>query len=372
MGDGQNTEQQVIDELIYLCTCAVNGSVPDAERVARMDLEALFRAAERQMLTAVVAYALETAGVCDHAFTQAKAMAIRKMVIMDDEMAKVLARLEAAGIWYMPLKGAVLKNLYPAYGIRQMGDRDILVDADRAKDVRTIMEKLGFSVEEYGKVHHDCYVKLPLSIFEMHRQLCDAMPGKQITDYYADVKKRLLKDADNAQGWHFSPEDFYLYMVVHEHKHYSADGTGLRSLLDTYVYLKNVELDYGYIAAEAEKLGVAEFEKVNRELALRLFGGEPLTEYDQRMLQRFVESGTYGNVECFAEKQLADKGRKGYFLSRLTLPYPVMQEHYPVLRKLPVLYPFCWAHRLIHALIFKNAKVMHQLKAGLKWKDENM
>ncbi len=203
------------------------------------------------------------------------------MVIVDNEMARVLECLEAAGIWYMPLKGAVLKDLYPAYGIRQMGDRDILIDPDRAEDVRKIMESLDFTTEEYGKVHHDCYIKLPVSHFEMHRQLCDAMPGKQITEYYADVKSRLLKDEGNAYGWHFSPEDFYLYMVVHENKHYSSNGTGLRSLLDTYVYLKNVELDFEYVDAEAKKLGVAEFEKANRELAMHLFGGEMLTENDR-------------------------------------------------------------------------------------------
>ena len=32
-------------------------------------------------------------------------------------------------------------------------------------------------------------------------------------------------------------------MIVHEYKHYSGGGTGLRSLLDTYVYLRKVPLD---------------------------------------------------------------------------------------------------------------------------------
>ena len=91
------------------------------------------------MLTAVAAYALETAGIRDAALERVRTKAIRKMAIMDAEQAKVLAQLEDAGIWYMPLKGAVLKDLYPAYGIRQMGDRDILIDPDRAEDVREIM-----------------------------------------------------------------------------------------------------------------------------------------------------------------------------------------------------------------------------------------
>ena len=57
----------------------------------------------------------------------------------------------------MPMKGAVLKNLYPAYGIREMADRDILIDAGKAESVRDIMKELGFSVEEFNKIYHDCY-----------------------------------------------------------------------------------------------------------------------------------------------------------------------------------------------------------------------
>ena len=366
----QKAEKQVIYDLVYLCGCTVNGDMPDAERVAKMDLAALYQTAERHMLAAVAAHALESAGLHDPAFTQAKAMAIRKMVIVDNEMTKVLERLEAAGIWYMPLKGAVLKDMYPAYGIRQMSDRDILIDAERATDVKEIMEKLGFSTERFGEHFHDCYMKLPVSNFEMHRRLSDAKEGKRISGYYAEKKNHLLKDNENAFGRHFSSEDFYLYMVVHEYKHYTNDGTGLRSLLDTYIYLKNVELDYEYVVTEAEKLGIAEFEKANRELAIHLFKGEQLTESERKMLERFAISGTYVKTELYAENLLALKGRRDYFLSRLTLPYPVMQGTYPVLKRFPVLYPLCWAHRLVHALIYKNDKVKQQLRAGLSWKGE--
>ena len=55
---------------------------------------------------------------------------------------------------------------------------------------------------------------------------------------------------------------FYLYVTVHEYKHYAGGGTGLRSLLDAYVSLRRHGdgMDMAYIAAEAEKLGIAEFD----------------------------------------------------------------------------------------------------------------
>ena len=46
----------------------------------------------------------------------------------------------------------------------------------------------------------------------------------------------------------------------------------------------------------------------------------------------------------------------------MTLPYDKMKQLYPAL------YPFCWAHRLIHAFFFKHKVFMYQLKAVLTWK----
>lgn len=365
----RKTEQQAAEDMIYLCGCAVNSVVPDVDRINAMDLAALYRVTDRHMLAAAVGVALESAGIKDTAFSVALAKAIRKTAIVDNEAEKLLARLEDAGIWYMPLKGALLKDLYPAYGMREMSDRDILFDAGRAEEVRDIMLSLGYWVEDYDHEHHDCYFKAPVTRFEMHRRLFSRWRSEAQYDYYTDVKTRLLKDDENEQGWHFSPEDYYVYMIAHEFKHYSLRGTGVRSLLDTYVYLKNTDLNLDYVTAEMEKMGISEFETANRGLALHLFGGEKLTDNDRKMLEYTLASGVYGNEENRAENTLREKGRAGYYLSRLTIPYERMLELYPVLRKAPVLYPFVWTYRLVHALLFKNKKVLYQLRAGLAWKE---
>ena len=352
------------EDVVYLAACMVNGNKPDAERVRRMDLELLYKAANWHLLTAVTAYALEAAGVRDEAFTQAKSKAIRKNILLDTERARVLGALDEAGIWYMPLKGSVLKELYPALGMRQMADNDILFDADRAKEVRAVMETLGFRAEHFGIGIHDCYYKEPVYNFEMHRALFGEVHEEALRDYYRDMKGRLLKDKGNACGWHFSDEDFYIYMIAHEYKHYSKSGTGLRSLLDAYVYVskKGEALNWSYIAGELEKLDITDFEAQNRSLALHLFDGEALTETETEMLEYVLSSGTYGTFENYARNQIATKGRCGYFLSRLFPPLYKMKMLYPILRPLPILLPICWLMRLVTAVITKPQKVWYQLK----------
>ena len=349
--------------MIYLVSCAVHQTVPDAARVRDMNLEEVYRTADSQLLAAAAASALEAAGINDPAFRQARAKAIRKTALMDAEMQALFNRLDGAGIWYMPLKGTVVKDYYPVYGMRQMADRDILIDAGRATDVRRIMEELGFTTQSFGTGNHDVYFKEPVCNFEIHRSLFGHVHDPKLRAYYQNVDERLIPCA--GQERRFSPEDLYVYVIAHEYKHYVAGGSGLKSVLDTYVLLRKEALDMRYVAAETEKLGVRSFEERNRSLALHLFDGAALTEEDQKMLAYILASGTYGTMEHFVENGIAEKGRWKFFLSRLSLPREVMASMYPVLKKAPFLYPFFWTYRLVHALLFRRGTVRYQLKAAL-------
>lgn len=367
------TYRAAIPDVVYLAACAVNNMVPEPERVKEMDLETLYKAADRHMLTGISAMALESAGVRDQAFTQAMGKAIRKVAAFDVERAAILEELEKAGIWYMPLKGSVLKSLYPKIGMRQMADNDILCDPARMSDVRTIMESLGYSTDStFGCSVHDHYSKPPVCNFEMHRALFGSGHDQRMTEYYQDVKSRLILNEGSQYGYHFRDEDFYLYMLAHEYKHYSNSGTGLRSLLDTYVYCirKGKELDWSYIGEETQKLGIAEFEKDNRELAMQLFSGKPLTRQNEEMLDYVLSSGTYGTMKNYINNQIERKGRTGYLLSRTFPPLQSMKMLYPVLEHAPFLLPACWVLRLIQAVITKPGKVRYQLTAAFRHREK--
>lgn len=353
------------ENVVYLAACAVNGDRPDAGRVAGMDLRQLHELAAFHMLTGVVGFALEAAGVEDAEFARDKTAAMRRSTLYIAERTAVLAKLEEAGIWYMPLKGAVLESYYPRLGMRQMADNDILFDSSRRADVREIMTGLGFTTEDYGFWEHDVYFKDPSLSFEMHVGLINSETVRQFDAYYLHVRERLLKDAGNRYGYHFSDEDFYLYLLAHEYKHYTEGGTGLRSLLDTYVWLKRKRdgMDWDYIAREAGKMGIADFEQENRSLAARLFSGETLSESDKKMLDFILSSGTYGTVANRAEGQIREKGRLGFFLSRLTIPKEIMLHDYPILKKAPILYPVMWLWRLVYRFFTHREKFLCELKA---------
>lgn len=215
------------------------------------------------------------------------------------------------------MKGIILKDYYPKFGMREMSDNDILCDDSHMADVRRIMENLGFQCTVYDERVDDTYTKSPIA-FEMHRFLFDERESESFYLYYKNIKEKLLQDDKDEYELHFTPEDFYVYMVAHEYKHYMSGGTGLRSLLDIYVYLNrwNGELDWQYITAELDKLSIKEYERKARTLANAVFSGVTLDEEDREELLYYVTSGTFGTIERKKTNQLAKN------LSGMTASYP--------------------------------------------------
>lgn len=362
-------------DVVYLVSCAVNGKKTDAEKIAAMNLSRVYAAAQHHLLSAAVGMALQSAGIRDAQITQALAKAQRKNALLDADRAALLARLEQENIWYMPLKGSVLKDLYPQYGMRQMADNDILIDADRAEDVKAIMESLGFTTVRFGKSNHDVYHKPPVSNFEIHTALFGPSYEKKVYAYYQDVKSRLIKDEGNHCGWHFTPEDFYVYMTAHEYKHFSAGGTGLRSFLDVYVFWRKFGniLNLPYVEAETEKLGIAAFEKQSRSLSLHLFSDAALTEADRETLEYAISSGTYGTITHRVENKVkklggGTKGKLRYFCSRLVPPMNNLETAHPFVYRHKLLIPFFTIYRLGKGLFFRWKRVFAELKALLRMK----
>ena len=70
-----------IDNVIWLCGCAVNKTHPDSERIANINLGHLYKAAKKHMLTATVAYALRSAGILDKSFEQARSKSVGKLLL---------------------------------------------------------------------------------------------------------------------------------------------------------------------------------------------------------------------------------------------------------------------------------------------------
>ena len=364
-------ERKRFSDLIYLAGCAVNEVQPDRERIKMMDLDAVRDEADRHMLGAAAAFALESAGFRDARTSLVIASAVRKAAVFDRERKIILEKLEEAAVWYLPLKGAVIKDLYPKFGMREMCDHDILVDSVHRADVDKIMLGLGFRKGEIECGIHDTYFKPPCLNFEMHWALFDRSIDPAVADYYENVESHLIKDNSTGYGRHFSPEDLYIFVIVHAYKHYLMAGTGLRTLLDVYLLLKKTAPDLSAVSAELEKINLSEFEKKVRMLAFGLFGGDELPDDAVQMLEYMMDSGVYGTVDNrvgnFIQRSGGGQtGKRRYILNRLFPSMEQIKEGNSFFYRHKILLPLLLPYRIGRAVLKRRKRLFGELKTLIR------
>ena len=378
--DKQHTALLLGKQSAYLAACALHDVVPAVSE--DMNLEALFRFCDFHSITAVVAMALEKAWQTQPAdstimkkWREARDKAIRRNILMNAERERILEHLESIGCWYMPLKGSLLQYDYPKFGMRQMGDNDILIDPELSEQVYGFMLQSGYQCRHHNQGNHDEYSRMPVYNFEIHRALFKPETAPDMASYFRDIHGRSVRDEGNSFGWHLRDEDFYIYMAAHAYNHFRGSGIGIRHLMDVYVYTsRHTRLDWAYVERELESLGALEFDKCCRYLGNILFGqtagyGQPVAEMEE-MLTSFFESGRIGTQEQLLRKAMqkntAQSSRIGYFFKRMFPDRTLLGVMYPSVRKRPWLIPFVWVYRLLRSLVLSPRRVFNEIASFFK------
>ena len=359
--------------LVYLIRCALNDKVPSEKMLKKMNFSNVHTVAETHFLSVMAAYAIESAGIDDERFMQDKLDGIRREILFNIERERLCAEFEKNHIWYVPLKGIIIKELYPHIGMRQMSDNDFLFDESKREQVHDIFVKDGYEAEVYGVTNHDVYKKEPVYNFEMHIALANRNNPKEVRKYYENVTERLVRD----EGFkmRMTDEDFYIYVTAHAYKHYVSRGTGLRTLVDIYL-LRDLysTLDKDYLKKEMKKLGIYEYEKKSRMLAEKIFSGKAVSEEEKEMLNNYIFSSVYGTEDHLIENKFShyNKSIIKYYFSRIFKPMLFVKSEYPFLREHKIFTPFMLVYMFLSRFfntITKNRKnFVSEMKAVFKLK----
>jgi len=349
----QEPFMQTIRAFLYLLACAVNGAVPDESVMAKADFEGLAAISGRHHMDASLYFAMQAYADFGSGQTEAfrahlpkyrdsYAANLKRSILLDAERQKILAHLEESGIWYCPMKGAYINGLYPHAGMRIVSDVDILFDAAAEQQVDAYMQERGYTPGHKEGTNNE-YLKAPLYNIEMHKALISPENNASVYAYYKDVKERLTKDEGNAFGYHFSDEAFYVHSIVNSWKDYSSTGTGVRSLLDNYVFRKSrgQAAVFGAAGQALQETGLEAYEEKLRILSDKLFaqpadpqylawvlegaesgakGGSAkgyLTDAERKFLAEFTDSGIYGNAANIVRHNLERSASGGGKKSKL-------------------------------------------------------
>ena len=362
-----------VHSLVYLAGCVVREEAPDREKLKGIETESLYQLSKQHMMTAAVGMALESCGLTDKRFQIAVLQAQRRLVLLEAAKEHLFAEMDKAGIWHMPLKGAVLKDYYPKFGMREMSDYDILFDSTKAEKVREIMEAAGFETQHYGGKAHDVYIKPPSLHFELHKRLFGPRQGDRIFDYYSGIEQRLEAKENNPLEYRFRQEDFYIFLIAHTYKHYADKGTGLRSLLDVYVSNHKLNLDYAYIDKELKKLGLLRFEKSCRSLAEKLYGRDEPEVVRDEMLDVILNGGVYGSMDNRIKRRLniygaGFWGKLKYLQKRIFIPMSEIKDTYPFIWHHKVLLPLVPLNRIWKAVTIHRKRAKEEISALARYR----
>lgn len=361
-----NSEKQ----LLHLVLCALHDKIPDTKLISSLNYEDLLKISKFHSLTVMTAYALESAGIKNKEINEEKNLVLRNILLLDNERRKICNFFDENHIWYMPLKGVYLKEYYPRTGMRQMCDNDILIDPDGISSTDKWMLERGYSKHEESS-HDISYLKPPCYNYEIHYALVADYHGHSWAEYYSSVKEKLIQKSENSFEYCFTNEDFYIFMCLHEYKHYSSGGTGLRSLIDVYVFLDKFseKLDWEYIREECKKLEIADFEEKSRLLALKLLSSDEIPELNDdeaEMLGFYFNSGVYGTISNKAEQRMNSFNSDSkfvYFFRRIFPPLDVYKRRFPFFYKHRILLPIGWGYRLLRGIFCKKSSIKAEIKA---------
>jgi len=284
-------------------------------------------------------------------------------------MHKLESLFRENGIDYMPLKGMVLKDLYPQSQMRSMGDLDILIRLDQYSSIRKLLLANDF-VEGQETDHELIWYKKPYAQIELHKHLIPSYND----DYYAYFGDgwKLAELTDSPCKYAMSVENEMIYIFTHFAKHYRDGGIGIRHLVDLWVYRRaHPNMDQQHICRELEKLGLKVFYlNVNKTLDACFEDGEE-TEVTTCIVDWVFGSRVYGSPEKSNEAnalRVTKRSRsvthakvKSAWLQMFPVP-AVMRKKYPVLKRAPVLLPVMWVVRWFAAIFHKRENISEQSK----------
>lgn len=345
--EGANAAEAAATELALALIAAAIDPARPLPRATEGELLSAYRLAKRHDLGHLVAHVILREALFPKEspllskLEQVRFTAVYRAERMAHEIGRVKAALRDAKIPHIPLKGAVLRELYPENWMRTSSDFDVLVpkgDFDRAVDA---LVSQGYAAGQRGghdvvlKREGGCPVELHFSLMEDGISGTVSEPLARIWDYAVPV-------AEGAWEHRLDGGAFYYYHTAHMAKHVLHGGCGIRPFLDLWIMRGHMAKD-GALLKEG---GLLPLSLAAESLAdAWFFGGEKTPTL--RRLERFVlAGGVYGTIE---NRVVASKGKKGgrlgYILSRLFLPYATLKEFFPILERHKWLTPLYQAVR---------------------------
>lgn len=277
---------------------------------------------------------------------------------------QLYAAFEENSIDYLPVKGCVLKPLYPNPAMRSMGDADVLIRMEQYDRIKPLMLRLGYT--EMPEYHHELPWNNKALHLELHRYLVPEFLVLEY-DHFSDVWNRSVHTGGTKYA--MMPEDAFVYLFMHYAKHYRGGGIGIRQLLDLWVWQRTYpQMDMALVRKQLDSLHLLVFFENTSKMLDCWFAEKAYGEKEQYMTDYIFSSGCWGQTD----RRIASQGllkvrqagsmRSARFVFVLEKVFPsakTLSKQYPVLKKAPWLLPVMWPVRWVSTVLFRRQNIRH-------------
>ena len=318
------------------------------------NLTELYRLSKKHDMAHIVAYGLKENGLIDFntelwtkCYKKQYSLAQFRVTNLQYEYEKVCQVLECVGIDYIPLKGAVLRKLYPEPWMRVSTDIDILVKPEDLQSAEQhLIKELNYTLEkgDEGYSHHD-HLKTPSGFtIELHFILSEK--NTKATPYLNKVWEKATLIIKNKHMYKLDDDMFYFYHVFHASVHFKSGGCGFRTILDTWIINSKLGIDSEENNEMLAGAGLLKFATQLEKIAKKWFdnSSETINPY----IESFIfNGGLYGGTNKIVTEQAKTEGNSlKYYIKRIFPEYSFLCLRYKGLRGKPLLLPIYWVIRI--------------------------
>ncbi len=364
------------EQLLIALLRAVLSGEPFTKPLDFADFKAVYKLAAKHDLGHLAYHAAEQGGVlptpvddAERAFLEKAAASVMsaqyRYVKLEAELAHIGEVFEREGIPYIPLKGAVLRVLYPESWMRTSCDIDVLVreeDLDRAADA---LVAEGFTTDGVRN-YHDMSLFCDGVHLELHHNILERVPQMDA------VLDTVWEHTVSKGCYHVEKPAFFLFHhIAHMAYHFLGGGCGVRTVMDLWLLLGNSRCSSAEVLALCEQGGLSVFAEQLCALAAVWFGDGEHTDITRKAEQFILHGGAYGSQEQGSASTVARHGKTNAMWRKLFIPYTDLKRVYPALDGKPYLTPYYQLCRIVTRLKQgRGARAVERLRAVSEQSDE--
>ena len=330
-----------IYEALFFCIKSEIGSLNENFDVhlSYDDFEKLYELAEHHDLSHIVGNALLKSDTLPPDSDLYKKLQKKIMLAhyrfekLNYDFQQITKLLEKEQIKFIPLKGAVIRKLYPEPWLRTSCDVDILIEKQNLEKVTELLLNAGLKKGKESP-HDITFWTQSGSNIEIHHSLIEDEKVNNIDFILNQVWERTTPHKDSSYWYDMSDEMFYFYHIAHMAKHLLFGGCGIKSFIDLWL-LDNMEgADLTKRNDLLKQGNLLLFTQKARKLSGVWFENSETDSTTKQLEEYILSGGVYGtDKNRITIQQQKNGGRIKYIISKIFLPYSQLKFQYPILQK---------------------------------------